>query len=122
MNTTLSVVINQVLKETPSAERVDVLNPLVDYIVSRLSNNEQVNLNFICTHNSRRSQFSQLWAKTAAGYYGTQVNALSGGVEVTAFNERAIASIGRFGWNSFINWCGCGRFNCFYCTLHAGWV
>ncbi|MDX5479857.1 MAG: protein-tyrosine-phosphatase, partial [Cyclobacteriaceae bacterium] len=49
-------------------------------------------------HNSRRSQFSQIWGKVAAAYHGIDINSYSGGVEVTAFNERAVASIKRFGF------------------------
>ena len=81
-----------------SSERRKVLQPLIDYIKSNISANE-VNLNFICTHNSRRSQFAQLWAQTAAYYYGINANCFSGGVEVTSFNERAVAAIIRAGFN-----------------------
>ncbi len=79
-------------------ERKALLLPLINYIKEKVSNKEEINLNFICTHNSRRSQFSQLWAQTAAYYYGINANCFSGGVEVTAFNERAVASIERVGF------------------------
>ena len=60
-------------------------------------------MNFICTHNSRRSQFSQIWAQTAADFYGISAQCFSGGVEVTTFNDRAVASIIRSGFDvSFI--------------------
>jgi arsenate reductase len=59
---------------------------------------EEVNLNFICTHNSRRSQLCQIWAKTIAAYYGIPANCYSGGVEVTAFNSRAVDSLRRSGF------------------------
>jgi arsenate reductase len=80
------------------SEREKILQVLIDYIQVKKDNKEAVNLNFICTHNSRRSQFSQIWGQTAADYYGVVTNCFSGGVEVTAFNERAVESIRRIGF------------------------
>ena len=79
-------------------ERKEILVPLIDYIQKSTDQNNNVNLNFICTHNSRRSQFSQIWAQVAAHYYGIHANCFSGGVEETAFNERAVASLKRVGF------------------------
>ena len=73
--------------------RKKVLQPLIDYIQEKLNAGKESKLNFICTHNSRRSQFSQIWAQTAADYYGVPVRCFSGGVEVTNFNERAVKAI-----------------------------
>jgi len=47
-------------------DRLAVLKSLIDYIQSKIDQGQEINLNFICTHNSRRSQFSQIWAQTAA--------------------------------------------------------
>lgn len=79
-------------------ERKQVLQLLIDFIQEKKDRQEEINLNFICTHNSRRSQFSQIWAQTAADFYQIDANCFSGGVEVTAFNERAVESIKRFGF------------------------
>lgn len=79
-------------------ERTEVLQVLIDYVQKKVDQNQEISLNFICTHNSRRSQFSQIWGKVAAAYHGIEINSFSGGVEVTAFNERAVASIERFGF------------------------
>lgn len=81
-----------------SEDRKAVLQVLIDYVQRKVGQNQEINLNFICTHNSRRSQFSQIWGKVAAAYHGIDINSYSGGVEVTAFNERAVASIKRFGF------------------------
>ncbi len=81
-----------------SEERKQVLHPFIEYIQNKVDRNEEVNLNFICTHNSRRSQFSQIWAQTAADYFNVPAKCYSGGVEVTAFNERAVESIRRSGF------------------------
>lgn len=80
-----------------SEERKLILQELIDYVQEKKNNGEEIHLNFICTHNSRRSQFSQLWAQTASYYYGIKTYCYSGGVEITAFNERAVASVKRFG-------------------------
>ena len=80
------------------AERKVLLDEMVDYLQEKISNGKEIRLNFICTHNSRRSQFSQIWAQTAAAYYGIEANCYSGGVEVTAFNPRAVAAIQRDGF------------------------
>ncbi|PZX46340.1 protein-tyrosine-phosphatase [Algoriphagus chordae] len=83
---------------TISSERLEVLQVLIDYVQSKVKSGEELVLNFICTHNSRRSQFSQIWAQTAADYFGIPASCYSGGVEVTAFNERAVESIKRAGF------------------------
>jgi len=54
---------------------------------------------FICTHNSRRSHFGQVWAQVAAHHYGIDslVTTYSGGTESTAFNERTVGAFRRAG-------------------------
>ncbi len=81
-----------------SSERLQLLDEISTYLRSKMKQGEEIRLNFICTHNSRRSQFSQIWAQTAAAYYGIDANCYSGGVEVTAFNTRAVAAIQRDGF------------------------
>lgn len=68
-----------------STERKADLQPFIDYIQSKVSKGKNVNLNFICTHNSRRSHLSQIWAQTSAHYFGIKdVFCYSGGTEATA--------------------------------------
>ena len=68
-----------------SEERKEVLMPLADYIQSKVAEKASIRLNFICTHNSRRSHLSQIWAQTIAYYFGIpQVFCYSGGTEATA--------------------------------------
>jgi arsenate reductase (thioredoxin) len=74
------------------------LAKVADYIRERVSNSMPVKLTFICTHNSRRSHLSQIWAQVAAEYYGlTGVETFSGGTEATAFNPRAVTAMQRCG-------------------------
>lgn len=68
-----------------SKERLEILEPIVNHISEEIKVNKRVNLNFICTHNSRRSHLSQVWAQTIAKFYNiTNVYCFSGGTEVTA--------------------------------------
>lgn len=98
MNTDVLTTIERLSEVPVSEERRQVLRPLIDYIQAKVDAAEQVKLNFICTHNSRRSQLSQVWAQMAAHYFGLDVACYSGGVEVTAFNERAVEAIRRAGF------------------------
>ncbi|MCE7995785.1 MAG: protein-tyrosine-phosphatase [Roseivirga sp.] len=96
--TSLQATIERLDFDSIPEDRRPVLRDLVDYIQSRINNKESIRLNFICTHNSRRSQFSQVWAQVAAHVYGIEAFCYSGGTEATAFNERAVASIKRAGF------------------------
>jgi hypothetical protein len=80
-------------------ERKALLEKIALYVRSRTSANKDARLTFICTHNSRRSQTAQIWAQTAAAYYGVPgVLAFSGGTEATAFEPRAVAALRRAGF------------------------
>jgi len=81
-----------------SAERKVLLDEMAAYLQEKISNRKEIRLNFICTQNSRRSQLAQIWAQTAADYYGIEAYCYSGGVEITAFNPRAVASVKRDGF------------------------
>lgn len=81
-----------------SEDRKEVLRPLINFIQNYVRGGKACNLNFICTHNSRRSQFSQVWAQTAGDYFGIPVKCYSGGMEVTAFNERVGKSLEKSGF------------------------
>lgn len=94
----LNSVIQSAIEQPIPENRKEILSELIVYLQKKIDLGQEVNLNFICTHNSRRSQFSQIWAATAASYYAVPVNCFSGGVEVTEFNIRAVESIQRSGF------------------------
>lgn len=79
-------------------ERKSKLSEIAQFIKNQQSKAEAIYLTFICTHNSRRSQFGQVWAKVAATYYGFNVNTYSGGTESTACNPRTVAALQRVGF------------------------
>lgn len=85
MNISLQKTISSISSNSISKERIEVLNPLVDYIQNKVEENEEIRLNFICTHNSRRSHLCQIWAQTMAFHFKIKnVFCYSGGTEATA--------------------------------------
>ena len=80
------------------ADRQDELKSLANYIVKSLKQDGTADLMFICTHNSRRSHFGQIWAAAAAHHLQIAgITTYSAGTEATAFNPRAIAAVERAG-------------------------
>jgi len=83
-----------------SSERKEVLDAIASDVAARLAAGKRADLTFICTHNSRRSHMSQIWAATAAYYYGLDnVQAFSGGTQATACNCRTVAAMLRVGFD-----------------------
>jgi arsenate reductase len=83
-----------------SAERRLVLDAIAADIAAQLAAGKEVRMTFICSHNSRRSHMSQIWAATAAYYYGLDhIETFSGGTEATACNCRTVAAMRRVGFD-----------------------
>lgn len=81
-------------------ERKVILGKIAAYIQAKYDKNENINLVFICTHNSRRSHFGQVAAAIAADYYSIDnVQTFSGGTEATAFNINAINALRNLGFD-----------------------
>ena len=79
---------------TISEERMAILNTLSHYIKTKFTNKESIALNFICTHNSRRSHLSQVWAQAIAEYLGiSDIHCYSGGTEATAMFPMAVETL-----------------------------
>lgn len=72
-------------KASLSEERKSILKPLIDYINSKTAAKQHIQLNFICTHNSRRSHLAQVWALVMAVHFKVpNITCFSGGTEATA--------------------------------------
>ena len=94
MYTEISTEIDEMDLSSISQERKILLQQLVDYIQQKKDANQPVQLNFICTHNSRRSHLSQVWAQTLSNYYNTpNVTCYSGGTEATAMFPSAAQAL-----------------------------
>ena len=101
MYTKLRKTIDQLVQNFDSIprKRKELLQEVANYIGGELRANKTVKLNFICTHNSRRSHLAQIWTQAAAAYYEIgDIKTYSGGTEATAFNPRAVAAIERSGF------------------------
>lgn len=82
----------------PAARKV-LLEKIADYCVMQQQQKGNAQLIYICTHNSRRSHFGQIWAQVAADFYGIKnIKTYSGGTEATAFNGNAINALKRVGF------------------------
>ncbi len=102
MLSTLQLKIDQLTKEFGqiSTQRKEILKELTQFVQGKIDAGKPVYLNFICTHNSRRSHLSQLWAQAAAHFYHVKnVSCFSGGTEATAFNPRAVKAMQDAGFN-----------------------
>ncbi|WP_435416550.1 hypothetical protein [Polaribacter aestuariivivens] len=84
-----------VLKE----DRKVLLHKISEGIAKEYLKNEVVNLNFICTHNSRRSQLGQVWGFYVANYFNLNINSFSGGTEVTAFYRNTVKTLQKAGFD-----------------------
>lgn len=97
----LETYINTIKKDFDNIpdNRKEKLSEVAQFITDELKSSKTVKLNFICTHNSRRSHLAQIWTQTAAAHYGIDgISTFSGGTEATAFNPRAVAAIKRAGF------------------------
>ena len=91
--------IDMIFKMEISDKRTFVLNEIAKYIFKTKSENKIPKLNFICTHNSRRSQFCQFWATFFSKYYNTKCEAFSGGTVETKVNKNVINNIRNYGFD-----------------------
>jgi len=85
INQNIQSVIKRLDPASISEERREIVRPLIDFIQSKIKDGKNIRINFICTHNSRRSHLSQVWAQTIAAYLNIKnVYCYSGGTEATA--------------------------------------
>ena len=99
MNSAIQELLKNFSEINISPERKAVLQSLINFIQSQRSIGESVRLNFICTHNSRRSHLSQIWAQTMAYHFGVKdVFCYSGGTEATAMFLKIADTLTRQGF------------------------
>jgi len=90
--------VQQQLNNNVEPDRQPILNSLIDVIKQSTSVNKEVAINFVCTHNSRRSQFAQFWGTVMASYFDVQhVSCFSSGVEVTALHANVVNTFKNIG-------------------------
>jgi len=86
--------------ENISSDRKVELDGISSTIIQHLKEEDSLDIIVVCTHNSRRSQLGEAWINTLANHFGlNQIKAFSGGMEVTAFNERMVKALRAYGFN-----------------------
>ncbi|MBD8082794.1 low molecular weight phosphatase family protein [Chryseobacterium caseinilyticum] len=99
MNKTILDTISSLSLDSITVERKTVLKQLAEYIQNKLDADKTIRLNFICTHNSRRSHLSQIWAQTMAYHFNIKnVFCYSGGTEATAIFPKVTETLVRQGF------------------------
>lgn len=92
-------IIKTLKPETISQERKVILQPLIEFLQEKTLNDQEIRLNFICTHNSRRSHISQVWAQTLAFYFNIKnIFCYSGGTEATALFPKVAETLENSGF------------------------
>ncbi len=81
-------------------KRSQLLKNIGLFIGQKIKENEQINLNYICTHNSRRSQLAHIWSNYAANYFQfKKIESFSGGTAATAFFRNTVKTLQEVGFN-----------------------
>lgn len=89
-------------RKSISSERQKILQSLIDFIQLKVKRKEAIRLNFICTHNSRRSHLSQVWAQALAHYFNIKnVFCYSGGTAATALFPMVAETLHNSGFEVF---------------------
>jgi len=85
--------------ETIDPQRKAALDVLTAYIQEKKDVGQAIKLHFICTHNSRRSHLSQVWAQALAQYYKIpSLLSYSGGTQATALFPMAANTLAQQGF------------------------
>lgn len=87
------------IDEIPEGRKA-VLRELAGFIAATSEQDSPAKATFICTHNSRRSHFCQVWAAAAAAHLDVPFKSFSGGTEVTAFHPNALKALEQLGFKS----------------------
>jgi arsenate reductase len=98
----IEIINNKIDVYSISEERKTVLQPLIDFIQQKVNERQDININFICTHNSRRSHLSQVWAQVASAHFNIpNVHCYSGGTVETALFPKVAETLTEQGFNIF---------------------
>jgi arsenate reductase len=100
MNSKINETIGKFTTNIVSDERKLILQPLIEYIQAKKNNAEIINIVFVCTHNSRRSHLTQIWAQTMSFHFNIKnVCCYSGGTEATAMFPKVVETLINQGFN-----------------------
>ena len=98
-------IIDMIFEMEVSNKRAFLLNEIVNYVYKTRSEKKIPKLNFICTHNSRRSQFCQFWATFFSNYYNIKCEVYSGGTVKTEVYKSVLNNIRDYSFNISFKQC-----------------
>ena len=113
-------IVDMIFEMKISNKRAIVLNEIINYINKKRSENKISKLNFICTHNSRRSQFCQFWATFFSNYYNIRCEAYSGGTVETEVYKSVVNNIRDYGFNICFKKCNNPIYSIKFKNLNLG--
>ena len=83
-----------------SEERKATLEQLSAFVQTRLEKGQQVDLIYVCTHNSRRSHIGQIAGAVAAAFYDLDnIETYSAGTEATAIHANTLSALEDLGFH-----------------------
>ncbi len=98
METTINPsILEKVLSFPISEERKELLLGAADTVYQHYKEKGKIQLVFVCTHNSRRSQLSEVLAILAAKQYNLSITTFSAGTEATSVHENTMLALKEVG-------------------------
>jgi arsenate reductase len=95
----IETTLNQQLGKPLATNRRIILENIAQHLQTNLDLKQALRLNFICTHNSRRSHLAQVWAQALAHHYQIpQFHAYSGGTQKTALYPATATALAQSGF------------------------
>ncbi len=82
------------ISEQRKSELAEIAKSIAERII-----NEAISLIFVCTHNSRRSVFAEVWASVFIEHFNLPLQAYSGGTEVTAVHQNTLDCLASLGFD-----------------------
>jgi arsenate reductase len=79
--------------------RWDVLEPIAQFLAEQIRTRGGADVQFICTHNSRRSQMAHAWGHVYAAELDLPIRLFSGGTEATACHPHTVDALVRAGFS-----------------------
>ena len=87
-----------------SDERKLILEDIATHLIRDIQNNRLIKLVYLCTQNSRRSHFSQVWGRVASVFFGyEEIETYSGGTVATACHPNTIEALRQLGFKIICN-------------------
>ena len=106
LNIDLALKCNELIENAEkniSDQRKSILDEIALYMHTEIKKNngeKELKVVYLCTHNSRRSHFAQVWGHIAALYFGIEnIKVFSGGTVATACHPNTVSALEQIGFN-----------------------